>query len=142
MVLAHQLSSFMTNRQLGISTGKKTKSTERLSSGYRIGRASDDAAGLKISEKMRAQIRGLNRGKQNTQEGISWVQAGDGAMNEITEIVQRIRKMAVQAANETNSPAEREAINQEIKELKNEINRISYDTEFNNKKYSTTTTFR
>ncbi|MCI9493287.1 MAG: hypothetical protein HFH42_09205 [Lachnospiraceae bacterium] len=91
--------------------GKKRKSAERLNSGYRINRSSDDAAGLKISEKMRNQIRGLSRGKQNTQDGASWVQVGDGAMNEITEIVQRIRELAVQASNDTNSVGEREAIN-------------------------------
>lgn len=83
---------------------------------------------------MRNQIRGLSRGKQNTQDGASWVQVGDGAMNEITEIVQRIRELAVQASNDTNSVGEREAINQEIKELKKEINMISCNTEFNKHK--------
>lgn len=133
-VIAHNLLSQFTDRQLNISTKSKGKSAEKLSSGYKINRAADDAAGLKISEKMRTQIRGLSRGEQNTQEGISWVQVGDGAMNEIMEITQRIRELAVQASNDTNSSMEREAIDNEIKELRKEINVISCNTEFNKQK--------
>ncbi len=133
-VIAHNLLSQFTSRQLNISSNSKKKSTEKLSSGYRINRASDDAAGLKISEKMRTQIRGLSRGEQNTQEGISWIQVGDGAMNEMLEITQRIRELAVQAANDTNSELERNAIDNEIKQLRKEINMISCETEFNKQK--------
>lgn len=131
MVIAHNILSQFTARQLNINTGYKEKKTEKLSSGYRINRAADDAAGLKISEKMRSQIRGLTRGAQNTQEGISWIQTADGAMDEIMDMVQKIRELSVQASNDTNSIAEREAINSEIKHLKAEINRVSVDTEFN-----------
>lgn len=131
MVIANNLLSQFTARQLNINTGNKAKTAEKLSSGYRINRASDDAAGLKISEKMRSQIRGLTRGAQNTQEGISWIQTADGAMEEILDMVQRIRELSVQASNDTNSIAEREAINSEIKQLKSEINRVGIDTEFN-----------
>lgn len=133
-VIAHNLLSQFTNRQLNISTKSKGKSAEKLSSGYRINRAADDAAGLKISEKMRTQIRGLHRGAQNTQEGISWIQVADGAMNEMLEITQRIRELAVQAANDTNSQLERDAIDNEIKELRKEINMISCNTEYNKQK--------
>lgn len=133
-VIAHNLLSQFTNRQLNISTKAKGKSAEKLSSGYRINRAADDAAGLKISEKMRTQIRGLSRGEQNTQEGISWIQVGDGAMNEMVEIAQRIRELAVQASNDTNSELERNAIDNEIKQLRKEINMISTNTEFNKQK--------
>lgn len=130
-VIAHNLLSQYTNRQLKISSKKKESSIGKLASGYRINRAADDAAGLSISEKMRSQIRGLERGKQNTQDGISWLQVGDGAMKEIMEITQRIRELAVQASNGTNRSDELFSINQEIKQLKVEINRISASTEFN-----------
>lgn len=133
-VVAHNLLSQFTNRQLNISTKSKGKSAEKLSAGYKINRAADDAAGLQMSEKMRSQIRGLNRGEKNTQEGISWVQVADGAMNEMMEITQRIRELAVQAANDTNSQDERNAIDNEIKELRKEINMISTNTEFNKQK--------
>lgn len=133
-VIAHNLLSQFTDRQLNISTKSKGKSAEKLSSGYKINRAADDAAGLQMSEKMRSQIRGLNRGEKNTQEGISWIQVGDGAMNEMMEITQRIRELAVQAANDTNSQEERNAIDNEIKELRKEINMISTNTEFNRQK--------
>lgn len=132
-MLQHNLSAMNANRQLNISTGKKAKASEKLSSGYRINRAADDAAGLSISEKMRWQIRGLSRGAQNTQEGVSWIQVGDGAMDEITKIIQRIRELAVQGSNDTNTDSDRSAIDQEIKELRKEINKISLDTEFNTK---------
>ena len=131
MVVTHNALSQFTLRQLNINTDNKNKKAERLSSGYRINRTADDAAGMKISEKMRSQIRGLTRGKQNTQDGISWIQVGDGAMDQIMEMVQRIRELSVQASNDTNSIAEREAINSEIKHLKAEINRVGATTEFN-----------
>ena len=130
-VVAHNLLSQFTNRQLNISTKSKGKSAEKLSAGYKINRAADDAAGLQMSEKMRSQIRGLNRGEKNTQEGISWVQVADGAMNEMMEITQRIRELAVQAANDTNADEDREAIHKELNQLKSEINRTSRETKFN-----------
>lgn len=133
-VIAHNLCSQFTNRQLNIATNSKTKATEKLSSGYKINKAADDAANLKISEKMRSQIRGLSRGEKNTQEGISWIQTGDGAMQEIMDITQRIRELAVQASNDTNSQLERNAIDNEIKQLRKEINMISANTEFNKQK--------
>lgn len=133
-VIAHNLSSQFTNNQLNITTNSKRKTTEKLSSGYKINKAADDAANLKISEKMRSQIRGLSRGEKNTQEGVSWVQTGDGAMHEIMEIIQRIRELAVQASNDTNSQLERNAIDNEIKQLRKEINTISANTEFNKQK--------
>lgn len=128
---AHNLLAQYTDRQLNINTKGKTKSGEKLSSGYRINRAADDAAGLHISEKMRWQIRGLNRGQKNTLDGISWIQTADGAMDEITQIIQRIRELAVQGSNDTNTEQDRAAIDSEIKNLRKEINRISVDTEFN-----------
>ncbi len=129
--IAHNLASQFTSRQLNINTTQKRKSAEKLSSGYRINRSADDAAGLKISEKMRSQIRGLKRGKQNTQEGISWLQTADGAMDQIADIMQRIRELAVQASNDTYLEEDKFAINEEIKALKLEINRIALGTEFN-----------
>lgn len=130
-ILAHNMLSQFTNRQLNISKREKNKNTERLSSGYRINRSADDAAGLQISEKMRQQIRGLKRGGKNTQEGISWLQVADGAMDEITSIIQRVRELAVQASNDTNTLEDRMALNNEIKELRKEVNEICLDTKFN-----------
>lgn len=114
-VVAHNLLAANANRQLGITTDQKKKSSERLSSGYRINRSADDAAGLSISEKMRSQIRGLNRGQKNTMDGISWIQVADGAMEEMSSIIQRIRELAVQGSNDTNTVADRAAIDDEIK---------------------------
>lgn len=131
-VIANNLASMFTSRQLNITTKNKSKSVEKMSSGYRINRAADDAAGLSISEKMRYQIRGLDRGSRNTEEGISFIQVADGAMQEIHSMIQRIRELSVQASNDTNTMADKQCINEEIKHIRNEINRVCADTEFNN----------
>lgn len=131
MVIQHNMTSINANRQLGINTENKKKSTERLSSGYRINRAADDAAGLTVSEKMRWSVRGLHQASRNIEDGASLVQVADGGMNEIHAILQRQRELAVQAANDTNTPAERNAIQQEINALSVEITRIANDTTFN-----------
>lgn len=131
-VIAHNLASMFTNRQLNITTKNKSKAVEKLSSGYRINRAADDAAGLSISEKMRYQIRGLDRGSKNTEEGISFIQVADGAMQEIHSMIQRIRELSVQASNDTNTVSDKQCINEEIRHIRNEINRVCADTEFNN----------
>lgn len=130
-VVAHNITALNAQRQFGIVTRRQDKRMEKLSSGYRINRAADDAAGLSISEGMRWMIRGLNQGIRNTQDGISFVQTGDGAMNEIHDILHRMTELSVQAANGTCSNKERSYIDQEVSELKNEINRIAYDTKFN-----------
>jgi len=130
-VIAHNLAAQFTNRQLNITTKNKTKSAEKLTTGYRINRSADDAAGLAISEKMRAQIRGLNRGRANCEDGISFCQVADGAMEEISSMLQRMRELSVQSANDTYTQSDRQAIQNEITALKNEIIRISDDTEFN-----------
>lgn len=131
MIIAHNLMANFSKRQLNINTESKSKSTERLSSGYRINRAADDAAGLAISEKMRGQIRGLERASHNVEDGISLIQVADGAMQEVTNMCQRIRVLAVQAANDTNTDDDRELIQEEIEWLKEEINNIGESTEFN-----------
>jgi flagellin len=123
-----------TSRQLGITTGNLQKSAEKLSSGYRINRAGDDAAGLSISEKMRGQIRGLEQGSTNAQDGISMIQTAEGALNETHSIIQRMRELTVQAANDTNASEDRDAIKKEITQLTTEITRIANETEFNTKK--------
>ncbi len=123
-----------TNRQLGITTGNLGKATEKLSSGYRINRAGDDAAGLSISEKMRGQIRGLDQASTNAQDGISLIQTAEGALNETHSILQRMRELAVQASNDTNVSVDRTAISKEITQLAEEITRISDTTEFNSMK--------
>ncbi len=133
MVVQHNLSAMNTNRQLGISTGELSKSTEKLSSGYRINRAGDDAAGLKISEKMRSQIRGLNQASDNAENGISLIQTAEGALNETHAILQRMNQLAVQGANDTNEDIDRDAINEELQALTEEIDRISSTTQFNRK---------
>ena len=133
MVVQHNLSAMNTNRQLGISTGDLSKSTEKLSSGYRINRAGDDAAGLKISEKMRSQIRGLNQASDNAENGISLIQTAEGALNETHAILQRMNQLAVQGANDTNEDIDRDAINDELRALTEEIDRISSTTQFNRK---------
>ena len=133
MVIQHNMSALFTNNQLGKVSSSQKKSTEKLSSGYRINRAADDAAGLSISEKMRKQIRGLNRGAQNTQDGISFCQVADGALSEVQAMVQRMTELCVQAANGTNSPEDRAAINQEISQIKLEINRTLDATDFNDR---------
>jgi flagellin len=123
-----------TYRQLGMSNTMGSKAMEKLSSGLRINRAGDDAAGLAISEKMRGQIRGLNQASRNAQDGISMIQTAEGALNETHSILQRMRELSVQASNETMEDEDRTAIGEELLELKNEIDRISDDTEFNGKK--------
>lgn len=134
-VLAHNLVAQFTGRQLNISTDKKTKSSEKLSSGYKINRSADDAAGLQMSEKMRSQIRGLNQASENIQDGISLCQVADGALNESHAVLQRMRELSVQAANDTNSDEDRKAIQQEIDQLTKEVDRIANDTNFNNDIY-------
>ena len=133
MVVQHNLSAMNTNRQLGMSTNALSKSTEKLSSGYRINRAGDDAAGLKISEKMRSQIRGLDQASNNAENGISLIQTAEGALNETHAILQRMNELAVQGANDTNESIDRQAINEELQALTQEIDRISSTTQFNKK---------
>jgi flagellin len=134
MIINHNISALNTYRQLTINNNAGSRSLEKLSSGYRINRAGDDAAGLAISEKMRGQIRGLNMASKNAQDGISLIQTAEGALNETHSILQRMRELAVQAANGTNTDADRAEIQKEIEQLKSEIDRISTDTEFNTKK--------
>ena len=131
MVIAHNMAAMNAQRQVNIVTDKKQKSTEKLSSGYRINRAADDAAGLSISEKMRKQIRGLNRSAKNIEDGISLVQVADGALAEDSDILQRMNVLAVQAANGTNSASDRADIQKEIDQLTSEIDRIAETTKFN-----------
>ena len=131
MVVQHNLTAMNTNRQLGITTGAQAKSTEKLSSGYRINRAGDDAAGLSISEKMRSQIRGLDKASTNAQDGISAIQVAEGALNETHSILQRMNELATQAANDTNTSTDRDAIKAEIDQLVSEIDRIQSTTQFN-----------
>ena len=131
MVVQHNLSALNTSRQLGGVTNALSKSTEKLSSGYRINRAADDAAGLSISEKMRSQIRGLNRASDNAQDGISLIQVAEGALNEAHSILQRMNELATQAANDTNTTTDRTAIQAEIDQLTSEIDRIQSTTQFN-----------
>ena len=134
MIVQHNMSAMNANRNLGISVGQLSKSTEKLSSGYRINRAGDDAAGLAISEKMRGQIRGLDRASANAEDGISLIQTAEGALQESQNIIQRMRELAVQAASDTNTDDDREQIQQEITQLTNEVDRIANTSEFNTKK--------
>ena len=131
MVVQHNLSAMNTSRQLNGVTSSLSKSTEKLSSGYRINRAGDDAAGLSISEKMRSQIRGLNKASDNAQDGISLIQVAEGALNETHSILQRMNELATQAANDTNTSSDRKAIQQEVDQLTSEIDRIRSTTQFN-----------
>lgn len=131
MVVQHNLTAANTNRQLGITTSGLQKSTEKLSSGYKINRAADDAAGLSISEKMRNQIRGLNKASDNAQDGISLVQTAEGALNEVHSMLQRMSELSVQAANGTNDTTDRNSIDDEIQQLKTEIRRVGSTTQFN-----------
>ena len=131
MVVQHNLTAMNSNRQLGITTTAQAKSSEKLSSGYRINRAGDDAAGLKISEKMRSQIRGLNKASTNAQDGVSLIQTAEGALNEAHSILQRMNELAVQGANDTNQSIDRDAINDELTALTDELDRISETTQFN-----------
>lgn len=134
MIVQHNMSALNTNRQLGITNKALSKSTEKLSSGYRVNRAADDAAGLSISEKMRAQIRGLNQASTNAQNGQSLIQTAEGAMGEIHSVLQRMRELTVQASNDTNVSADRKSIALELTALTKEIDRIASQTEFNTMK--------
>jgi len=128
------MASLNTNRQLGITNKLLSKSTEKLSSGYRVNRAADDAAGLSISEKMRSQIRGLTQASANAQDGQSLIQTAEGALGEIHEVLQRMRELTVQASNDTNVAEDRKAISEEMLALTSEIDRIAEQTEFNTMK--------
>jgi len=134
MVVQHNMASANTNRQLGITNGNLAKSTEKLSSGYKINRAGDNAAGLTISEKMRGQIRGLEQASTNSQDGISLIQTAEGALSETQSILQRMRELTVQASNDTNVSADRSAITKELDALSQEVTRIASQTEFNTMK--------
>ena len=134
MIVQHNMTALNANRQLNITNGSIAKKTEKLSSGYRVNRAADDAAGLSISEKMRAQIRGLDQASSNAQDGISLIQTAEGALNEIHSVLQRMRELTVRAANDTNVTADRRAIAKEIRALTSEIDRIATQTEFNTMK--------
>ena len=131
MVVQHNLQAMNANRMLNITTGSQSKSAEKLSSGYRINRAADDAAGLSISEKMRKQIRGLDQASSNAEDGVSAVQTAEGALTEVHSMLQRMNELAVQGANDTNQSIDRDAINQELQSLTDEIDRISETTQFN-----------
>ncbi|CCF13466.1 flagellin [Brevibacillus laterosporus GI-9] len=134
MRINHNVSALNTHRQLGVNTGASGKNLEKLSSGLRINRAGDDAAGLAISEKMRGQIRGLEMASKNAQDGISLIQTAEGALTETHSILQRMRELAVQASSDTNEGVDRQKLQAEVDELSKEIKRISTDTEFNNQK--------
>ena len=131
MVVQHNLTAMNSNRMLGVTTSQQAKSTEKLSSGYKINRAADDAAGLSISEKMRKQIRGLTQASANAQDGISTVQTAEGALTEVHDMLQRMNELAVKSANGTNSESDRTAIQAEIDQLTTEIDRVAETTKFN-----------
>lgn len=131
MIVQHNITAMNSNRMLGLTTNSQAKSTEKLSSGYKINRAADDAAGLSISEKMRRQIRGLTQAAANAQDGISAVQTAEGALNEVHDMLQRMNELAVKAANGTQSESDRTAIQNEIDQLTTEIDRVAETTKFN-----------
>ncbi|MCI5597658.1 MAG: hypothetical protein MR380_13280, partial [Lachnospiraceae bacterium] len=131
MVVQHNLTAMNSNRMLGVTTSAQSKATEKLSSGYKINRAADDAAGLSISEKMRKQIRGLSQASDNAEDGISTVQTAEGALTEVHDMLQRMNELAVKSANGTNSESDREAIQAEIDQLTTEIDRVAETTKFN-----------
>lgn len=131
MIVQHNMTALNANRQLGITNTNLSRSTEKLSSGYRINRASDDAAGLSISEKMRGQIRGLKQASTNAQDGQSLIQTAEGAMNEIHSVLQRMRELVVQAKNDTYLSEDRAKIQAEMQQLESEITRIATQTQFN-----------
>ncbi|KAB2953630.1 flagellin [Heliorestis acidaminivorans] len=134
MIINNNIPAMNTHRQLTVANGMQQSSMEKLSSGLRINRAGDDAAGLSISEKMRGQIRGLEQASRNAQDGISLIQTAEGALNETHAILQRMRELAVQASNDTNVTADRTAISNELSQLQTEITRIATETEFNTQK--------
>ncbi|MBQ6320367.1 MAG: hypothetical protein IJI23_11375, partial [Lachnospiraceae bacterium] len=131
MVVQHNMQAMNANRTLGITTDSQKKVTEKLSSGYKVNRAADDAAGLTISEKMRSQIRGLTQASSNAQDGISCVQTAEGALSEVHSMLQRMNELAVKAANGTNTSADRLAIQKEVSALSSEISRVAQSTQFN-----------
>ncbi len=134
MVVQHNLTAMNSNRMLGTTTASQAKSTEKLSSGYKINRAADDAAGLAISEKMRRQIRGLTQATANAQDGISCVQTAEGALNEVHDMLQRMNELAIKAGNETLQSVDREYIQSELDALQTEIDRVAETTTFNEQK--------
>ena len=134
MIINHNLGAINAQRNMGINSGAAAKSMEKLSSGLRINRAGDDAAGLSISEKMRAQIRGLDQASTNAEDGISMIQTAEGALTETHSILQRMRELSVQSANDTNVSTDRAAIQAEMDELTKEVDRIATTTEFNTQK--------
>lgn len=134
MIINTNVSALNTYRQMGVNNNAGSKAMEKLSSGLRINRAGDDAAGLAISEKMRAQVRGLDQASRNSQDGISMIQTAEGALQETHNILQRMRELATQASNDTNVEVDRKEIQKEINELTSEINRIANTTEFNTQK--------
>jgi flagellin len=131
MVVQHNLTAMNSNRMLGLTTSSQAKSTEKLSSGYRVNRAADDAAGLAISEKMRRQIKGLTQATRNAQDGISCVQTAEGALTEVHDMLQRMNTLAVQASNDTMTSDDRAYLNQEVRALVSEIDRVASTTTFN-----------
>ena len=131
MVVQHNMSAMNSNRQLNVTTTNQSKVTEQLSSGYKINRAADDAAGLTISEKMRSQIRGLTQASSNAQDGVSCVQTAEGALSEVHDMLQRMNELAVKSANGTNTSADRKAIQSEVTALTSEIQRVKQSTSFN-----------
>ncbi len=131
MVVQHNMTAANANRMLGITTGELAKATEKLSSGYKVNRAADDASGLSISEKMRKQIRGLTQASANAQDGISMAQTAEGALTEVHDMLQRMNELAVKAANGTLASSDRENIQDELDQLTSEINRVSTTTKFN-----------
>ncbi|QOS91566.1 flagellin [Peribacillus sp. JNUCC41] len=134
MIINHNITALNTHRQLGAATNAQSKSMEKLASGMRINRAGDDAAGLAISEKMRGQIRGLDQASRNAQDGISLIQTAEGALNETHDILQRMRELAVQSSNDTNTDTDRAELQKEVDQLSQEITRVAENTEFNTKK--------
>ena len=133
MIINHNMNAMNAHRNMGVNNNNAAKAMEKLSSGLRINRAGDDAAGLAISEKMRGQIRGLDQASRNAQDGISLIQTAEGALNETTNILQRMRELSVQAANDTNATTDRQAIKTELTALRSEISRIAETTKFNGK---------
>ena len=131
MVVQHNMTAMNANRQLGVTVSAQAKVTEKLSSGYQINRAADDAAGLTISEKMRSQIRGLTQASKNAQDGVSCVQTAEGALTEVHSMLQRMNELAVKASNDTTTSADRGAIQKEVDALVSEIDRVSQSTKFN-----------
>ena len=131
MIVKHNLTAMNSNRMLGLTTSSQAQSTEKLSSGYKINRAADDAAGLAISEKMRKQIRGLTQASLNAQDGVSAVQTADGALHEVHDMIQRMTELSVKSANGTLSESDRDAIQLEVNQLVSEIDRVSTTSKFN-----------